>query len=96
MFKHKGLLLSNHYIYFKASDDKQWVQSFPLILLTNDQDVVKLLHAVNLGQKLVDNSVVHACAAGTCSSLLADGVQLIKDDDVKAAVSAQLKVRITL
>lgn len=66
------------------------------MLLTNDQDVVKLLHAVNLGQKLVDNSVVHACATGARSSLLADGVQLVKDNDVKATVSAQLKVRITL
>lgn len=83
-------------ITYTASDDKQWVQSFPLMLLTNDQDVVKLLHAVNLGQKLVDNSVVHACAAGARSSLLADGVQLVKDNDVKATVSAQLKVRITL
>lgn len=60
------------------------------VILTDDQDVVKLLHAVNLRKQLVDHGVVNACAAGACASLLADGVQLIKDDDMQAAVCSQL------
>lgn len=58
--------------------------------LTDDQDVVQLLHPVNLGQELVDHGVVHPRAAGARSSLLADGVQLVEDDDVEAAVGSQL------
>jgi len=34
---------------------------------------------------------VHARAAGARASLLADGVQLVKDDDVEAAVGSQLQ-----
>lgn len=65
------------------------VLSLPVIL-TDDQDVVELFHAVNLRKQLVDHGVVHARAAGACSSLLADGVQLIKDDDMQATVCSQL------
>lgn len=60
------------------------------MILTDDQDVVELLHAVDLWQQLVDHRVVHARAAGARASLLADGVQLVKDDDVEAAVCSQL------
>lgn len=67
------------------------VHQFPLMLLTDDQDVVKLLHTVNLRQELVDHSVVHARAAGARASLLADGIQLIKDDDMEATVGSQLE-----
>lgn len=66
---------------------------FPLTLLTDDQDVVELLHAVDLGQQLVDHGVVHARAAGARASLLADGIQLIEDDDMEAAVGSQLGAR---
>lgn len=65
------------------------VLSLPVIL-TDDQDVVELLHAVNLRKQLVDHGVVHACAAGARASLLADGIQLIKDDDMQATVCSQL------
>lgn len=51
-----------------------------------------MLHAVNLGEELVDHGVVHARAARTRSPLLANGIQLIKNDDVKAAVGSQLVV----
>lgn len=61
------------------------------MLLTDDQDVVKLLHAVNLRQELVDHGVVHARAAGARASLFADGIQLIKDDDMESAVGSQLE-----
>lgn len=60
-------------------------------ILTDDQNVVELLHAVNLGQQLIHHRVVHARAAGARASLLADGVQLVEDDDVEAAVCSQLE-----
>ncbi|EGV91252.1 hypothetical protein I79_026103 [Cricetulus griseus] len=49
---------------------------------TNNQDVVQLLNAINLGQQLVDNGVVNSGAASHAPSLLADGIDFIKDDDV--------------
>lgn len=60
-------------------------------LFTDNQDVVQLFHAINLREELVDHRVVHAGAAGARSSLLTDGIQLIKDDDMKAAVGPELK-----
>lgn len=59
-------------------------------ILTDDQDVVELLHTVDLREQLIDHRVMHARAAGARASLLADGVQLVKDDDVEAAVCSQL------
>lgn len=68
------------------------IDQFRLVMiLTDDQDVVKLLNTVNLRQELVDHSVVHACAAAAGASLLADGIKLIKDDDMEAAVGSQLE-----
>lgn len=69
---------------------KDGVNRSPVMLLTDDQDVVQLLHAVDLRQKLVDHSVVHARAAGARASLLADGIQLVEDDDMEPAVGSQL------
>lgn len=60
-------------------------------MLAYDQDVVELLHAVDLGQELVDDGVVDTGAARHAASLLADGVDLIEDDDVQSAVGSQLK-----
>ena len=60
------------------------------LLRTYDQDVVELLHAVYLGQQLVDDGVMDARAARHAATLLADGVDLVKDNDVQAAVGAQL------
>jgi len=57
---------------------------------TYDQDVVELVHAVDLGQQLVDHGVVDPRAAGHAAALLADCVDLVKYDDVKAAVCAKL------
>lgn len=57
---------------------------------TDDEDVVQLLNTINLGQQLVDNGVVHASAACHAPSLLADGINFIKDDDVQATVSTKL------
>lgn len=59
-------------------------------IITDDEDIVELLHSVDLRQQLVNHSVVHTCAAGACTTLLTDGVQFIKDDDVQTAVSTQL------
>lgn len=61
------------------------------MILTDNQDVVELFHAVNLREELVDHSVVHSRAAGARSSLLTDGIQLIKDNDVEATVGPQLE-----
>ena len=58
----------------------------------NEQDVVQSVHAINLGQQLVDNGVVHAAAAGHAAALLADGVDLVKDDDVQLGAVALLRL----
>jgi len=57
---------------------------------TYDQDVVELLHSVYLGQQLVDHRVVDARAACHAATLLADCINLIKYDDMKAAVGTKL------
>lgn len=62
-----------------------------LTTLTDHQDVVKLFHAVNLREELVDHRVMHSRAAGARSSLLTDGIQLIKDNYMEATVGPQLK-----
>ena len=61
-----------------------------MCLCTYDQDVVELLHSVDLGQQLVDHGVVDSRAARHASTLLTDRVDLIKYDDVKTAVGAKL------
>jgi hypothetical protein len=57
---------------------------------TDNEDVVQLLNAIDLGQQLVDHGVMHSSAAGHAPSLLADGIDFIKDDDVQATVSTKL------
>lgn len=64
-------------------------------ICTNDQDVVELLHAVQLGQQLVDHSVMDPRAARHASTLFTNGIDLIKYDDVEAAVGAELVRRET-
>lgn len=61
-----------------------------LRLRTYDQDVVELLHSVYLGQQLVDHGVVDSCATCHAATLFTDCVNLIKYDDVKAAVRTEL------
>lgn len=51
-------------------------------VFTDDQDVVELLHSVDLGQQLVDHGVVDAGAARHAAALLADGIDLVQYDDV--------------
>lgn len=57
---------------------------------TYDQDVVELLHSIDLGQQLVDHRVVDASAACHAATLLTDRIDLIKYNDVKAAVGTEL------
>lgn len=71
------------------------IQGESLCLSTYDQDVVELLHAVDLGQQLVDHGVVDSRAARHAATLFADGVNLIKYDDVEAAVGTELLSRKT-
>ncbi len=66
-----------------------------MCLSTYDQDVVELLHAVDLGQQLVDHGVVDSGAARHAATLFTDGVDLIKYDDVEAAVGTELLSRDT-
>lgn len=49
----------------------------------DEQDVVEGVHAIDLGQQLVDHGVMHARAALHAAPLLADGVYLIKDDHMQ-------------
>ena len=49
----------------------------------NQQDVVQGVHAIDLGEQLVDHGVVDPAAAGDAAALLADGVYLVKDDDMQ-------------
>ena len=58
---------------------------------TNNQDIVELLHPIDLGQQLVDYGVVDASAASHAATLLADGIDLVKDDDVQPTVGTQLQ-----
>lgn len=60
------------------------------MLYTYNEDIVELLHTVNFGQQLIDHSVVHSSTACSCATLLTDGIQLIENDNVQPAVSAQL------
>ena len=60
------------------------------VWFTYDQDVVELLYSVYLGEQLVDHRVVDTCAACHAATLLTDGVDLVKDDDVQPTVGAQL------
>jgi hypothetical protein len=49
----------------------------------NEQDVVQSVHTVDLGQQLVHNRVVRSSAIPHAAALAADGVNLVKDDDVQ-------------
>ena len=50
---------------------------------SNEQDIVERVHAVNLGEQLIDDGVMHAGATLHAASLLADGIDLVKDDDMQ-------------
>ena len=58
---------------------------FPPIGHSDHKNIIELVHSVNLGEKLVDNSVVDPRTLATAgASRLADRVDLVKDDDVQA------------
>lgn len=52
----------------------------------NDQDVVELLNTVHLGKQLVHDRITDTSAVAARATLLADGIDLIKDDDVETRV----------
>mmetsp|Transcript_18438 Transcript_18438/g.48130 ORF Transcript_18438/g.48130 Transcript_18438/m.48130 type:complete len:560 (-) Transcript_18438:737-2416(-) len=63
----------------------------------DEQDVVQGVNSVDLGEQLVDERVVHAGAVFDRAALLADGVNLVKDDDVQLAVfAASLVLRLRI
>lgn len=57
---------------------------------TNDKDIAQLFYPINFGQQLVDDSVMNSGATSHAPSLLADGINFIKDDDVQTTVSTKL------
>mmetsp|Transcript_19563 Transcript_19563/g.54703 ORF Transcript_19563/g.54703 Transcript_19563/m.54703 type:complete len:225 (+) Transcript_19563:795-1469(+) len=57
-----------------------------------EQNVVQRVHTIDLRKELVHDAVVHACAVGLGASGLADGVDLVENDDVKLRVFALLFV----
>jgi len=80
------LLLNGH---CHTAGGRQVVLLYTPVGHANQQDVVERVHAINLGQQLVDNRVVGACAVPHAATLPADGINLVKDDDVQL-LQAQL------
>mmetsp|Transcript_18751 Transcript_18751/g.72315 ORF Transcript_18751/g.72315 Transcript_18751/m.72315 type:complete len:225 (+) Transcript_18751:1-675(+) len=60
--------------------------------MTNRKDVVDRVHAVDLAQQLVHHCVVYASARAAGATLLANSVDLVKDDNVQLALVAPLCV----
>ena len=60
------------------------------MLLTNDENVIELVDSIDFREKLVDHCIVNCSAARDGSSRLTDGVNFIKDDDMKTAVGTHL------
>eukprot|EP01136_Pigoraptor_vietnamica_P001185 Opistho-1_new@27482 len=54
----------------------------------NHEHVVQLVHAVHLGEKLVDDRVVHARVVVARPALLANGINLVENDNVERRVLA--------
>ncbi len=72
--------------------EKSLVNHVPPVGHSDNQDVVQLVYTVHLGQQLVDDRVVDAGGAGDAAPLLANGVNLVKDDDVEARVGAHAEL----
>jgi hypothetical protein len=54
---------------------------------SDQEDVVELIHTVQFRQQLVDHAISNASsAASAATSLLADRVQLVEDNDVKTTL----------
>lgn len=63
--------------------------STPSICARREQRVQRASRArTGLGEKLVDDAVTYARTAAGRPTLLADGIQLVKDDDVQTALVA--------
>lgn len=60
---------------------------------TDHQDVIELLDSINFRQQLVYNGIVDSSATRHASSLLADCINLIKNDDMHTAVCSELSER---
>lgn len=50
---------------------------------SNEQYVVQSIHTINLGQQLVDDGVMRGCTISNRTTLLANGINLVKYDDVQ-------------
>ena len=58
----------------------------------NHQDVVQSVYTVDLGQQLVHDGVVDTRAAGNAASFLADGIDLVEDNDVQTCNDQKMMV----
>mmetsp|Transcript_27891 Transcript_27891/g.75161 ORF Transcript_27891/g.75161 Transcript_27891/m.75161 type:complete len:259 (-) Transcript_27891:609-1385(-) len=80
-------------LHLKAAWAQQGLVNHVLAVRHADQqDVVERVHAVNLGEELVDNRVVHARGVPAASALLADGVNLVEDEDVEVRLVPALRL----
>jgi hypothetical protein len=62
----------------------------------NNEDIVELVDTVHLGKQLINNTVTDAGAVVGGPTLLADCVELVKDDDVQAGLVALFLVLLTM
>lgn len=52
------------------------------------KNIIQLIHTVDLGEQLIDDSVVDARVSSDGTAGLANGVYFVKDDDVQTGVGA--------
>eukprot|EP00732_Lithocolla_globosa_P002724 Lithocolla_globosa_v1_NODE_1889_length_2271_cov_14.911101.p2 type:complete len:318 gc:universal NODE_1889_length_2271_cov_14.911101:997-1950(+) len=56
------------------------------------EDVVDGVHSIDFRQQLIDNRITNPCVITSGASCFADGIDLVKDDDVQRALVAALLV----
>ena len=52
------------------------------MIITNNKDIIELIHTINLWQKLVDHRIIDTSITSHWTSSFADGIDLVKDYDV--------------
>ena len=74
---------ANFHVHLQAAGAQQrLINELLAVRHTNDQNVVERLHTVQLGQQLVHHCVADSGAVAARPALLANGVDLVKNDDV--------------
>src|SRR5690349_20340548 len=62
-----------------------------MLTLTNDEDIIKLIHAIYLREKLIDHCIVHSSGGSHGPSRLTDSIDFVKDYYVETTVRTHLK-----